>query len=253
MACTFRGLKNVGIVVPFGMCDIFNRETSLVDRIKQIESYGEGLLSNADDEGLAAHACDDIQEIIKNNPLPEKFIVNALARIDGSIFDDFIAVSALVLPTTMSMIPRSTDGDVLRSEQHKSYQKPSRTSGHHWTIEAVKHRAMHNIKQYEASVSVVLRRANHFERSFVVSIGKDDDQIREIRLRVGLRARPRFDEDEWTMTVQPENSDDAFETVTFANISEASRSRKTAPWFGTITSERVLYSREPLSLSKNER
>ena len=255
MACTFRGLKNVGIIVPFGMCDIFNRETSLVDRIKQIESYGEGLLSNADDEGLAAHACDDIQEIIKNNPLPEKFIVNALARIDGSIFDDFIAVSASgssnndVDDTTLDLMEMYCEANNAQAIS----KAISDIWASLWTIEAVKHRAMHNIKQHEASVSVVLRRANHFERSFVVSIGKDDDQIREIRLRVGLRARPRFDEDEWTMTVQPENSDDAFETVTFANISEASRSRKTAPWFGTITSERVLYSREPLSLSKNER
>jgi hypothetical protein len=71
-------------------------------------------------------------------------------------------------------------------------------------------------------------------------------------MRVGLRCSPRFDEDGWTM-MAVENADDTFETVTFANISEASRSRKTAPWFGKVTSERVTYSQEPLSVSKDER
>ena len=170
MACTFRGLKNVGIVVPFGMCDIFNRETSLVDRIKQIESYGEGLLSNADDEGTRRDACDDIQEIIKNNPLPEKFIENALARIDGSILDDFIAISASgssnndVDDTTLDLMEMYCEANNAQAIS----KAISDIWASLWTIEAVKHRAMHNIKQYDASVSVILRRANHFERSFVV-------------------------------------------------------------------------------------
>ena len=253
-AHTFRVLENVGIVVPFGMCDIFNRQTSLAERIEQIESYGEGVLSNAEDERLAEHACDDIQEIIKNNPLPDKFIENALKGINSDTSNDIIAVS--VSGSSNNDVDDATlDLMETHCEANNSQAVSKAISdiwASIWTIEAVKRRAMHKIKQSEASIAVVVRRANHFEKSFAVSIGDDGDEIREIRLRVGLRACPRFDECEWTMSAI-ENSDDAFETVTFANISEASRSRKTAPWFGKITSERVTYSQEPLSVSKDER
>ena len=253
-AHTFRVLENVGIVVPFGMCDIFNRQTSLAERIEQIESYGEGLLSNAENERLAEHACDDIQEIINNNPLSEKFIENALKGINSDTSNDIIAVS--VSGSSNNDVDDATlDLMETHCEANNSQAVSKAISdiwASIWTIEAVKRRAMHKIKQSEASIAVVVRRANHFEKSFAVSIGDDGNEIREIRLRVGLRACPRFDECEWTMSAI-ENSDDAFETVTFANISEASRSRKTAPWFGKITSERVTYSQEPLSVSKDER
>jgi hypothetical protein len=87
---------------------------------------------------------------------------------------------------------------------------------------------------------------NKFKRDITKS------SIDEIRVCVGLfdDARKRFDEDEWKMRLKNNNE---VETLTFSNISEASRSRKTAPWFGKITSERITYSEEPLSASKNER
>ena len=253
-ADTFRVLKNVGIVVPFGMCDIFNRETSLAERIEQLESYGEGLLSNADDERLAAQACDDIQEIIKNNPLPEKFIENALTGVQNDTSNEFIAVSASG-SSNNDIDDATLDSTETYCEANNSQAISKAISdiwASLWTIESVKRRAMHKIRQSDASIAVVIRCANHFERSFAVSIGDDGDEIRAIRMRVGLRCSPRFDEDGWTM-MAVENADDAFETVTFANISEASRSRKTAPWFGKVTSERVTYSQEPLSVSKDER
>ena len=51
---------------------------------------------------------------------------------------------------------------------------------------------MHKIKQSEASIAVVVRRANHFEKSFAVSIGDDGNEINEIRLRVGLQRLSPF-------------------------------------------------------------
>ena len=269
-ATSFRMLKKRslarGVVIPFGVCDTFNKETSLSALIKRIDSYKE-IISNADDEMKVDEICLEIREIIRNNPLPEKFISNMLRHMQHDENDG----EKLIAITASASSNNDVDDDLLVISNLKSYCEADNLPGISnviseiwaslWTLEAVKRRSMHGIEHSSSSIAVVLRRANHFERSFVVSMRENNNKFKrditkssidEIRVCVGLfdDARKRFDEDEWKMRLKNNNE---VETLTFSNISEASRSRKTAPWFGKITSERITYSEEPLSASKNER